>query len=142
MDERERHRMTLAGEIAKLLKYRSLRDALPPIKADGTAPFIVGLPEDTVGDLTRRAESLGGDAHLLILTRLSSGKVRLRVLRLSEDSKAITDLDDRNECAVSEDSTVEMLMSHIEVGQVLSYHAYDAETVIRFINDSVQPIPA
>jgi hypothetical protein len=35
-----------------------------------------------------------------------------------------------------------MLMQDIEVGDECAYDTYGATTVIRFINDSMQPIPA
>jgi hypothetical protein len=144
MDKRERLRLDLAGDIAKLLKFRSFRDLLPPLSPSGAIPFVVGLPDDTLHDLIRRAEEMGSNVHLVVLTRLGSpGRARLRVLRLSRaEGKAISDLDERYECAVSDDSTLAMLMEHIEVGEELTYHTYDSETVIGFINDSVQPIPA
>jgi hypothetical protein len=144
MDERELRRLHLTRDIAKLLKYRSLHAALPPLRADGIAPFVVGLPDDTLGFISGRVAELGGTAHLIVPTEPSMpGAARLRILRVSEsEHKPITDLNDRSECPVSEDSTLAMLLEDINVGDECTYYIYDTETVIRFINDSVQPIPA
>ena len=143
MDERERYRLAVARDVAKLRKHRSLRDALRPLLPDGTAPFIIGLPEDTLGFIAARTEALGGEAHLIVPAPSgASGTARLRILRIGRSTKEIAELDDHRECAVSQDSTLAILLDHIEVGEELTYYAYDAETVIRFINDSVQPIPA
>ena len=144
MDERERLRLRMAGEVAKLLRNRSLRDALPPLGADGSIPFVVGLPDDTLRDIISRAATLGSDAHVIVPSELAtSGPFRVRILRISEaPHKAITDLDESCECPVNEKSTLAMLMEHIEVGEQLKYYTFDSETVIRFLNDSVQPIPA
>lgn len=145
MDDRERLRLRLMGEVAKLLKNRSLRDALPPLRSDGSIPFVVGLPDDTLRDITGKAAALGGDAHVIIPSEpaVPGRPFRVRILRVSgAPHKEIADLDESRECAVDENSTLAMLMEHIEVGQQCTYYTYDAETVIRFINDSVQPIPA
>jgi len=48
-------------------------------------------------------------------------------------------LDESYEAAVDENSTLAMLMEAISVDQ--TFYVYDTETVIRFISDSVQPIP-
>jgi len=104
----------------------------------------VGLPDDTLREIASKVATLGGDAHLIVVHAQSdnTGPSRLQILRFSEgEHKEITDLDDSHECAVDENSTLAMLMEHIEVGQKLTYYTYDSETVIRFINDSVQPIP-
>jgi hypothetical protein len=144
MDDRERQRLQLAGEVAKLLKNRSRRDALPPLTSDRTIPFVVGLEDDTIRAIAERAATLGGDAHIIVPTELAaSGVSRVRILRITGGVyKQIADLDESRECAVEENSTLGMLMTCIEVGQQLTYHTYDTETIIRFINDSVQPIPA
>lgn len=143
MDKREQRRLRLAGEVMKLVRSRGFRDALPPLREDGTAPFIVALPDDTMRDIARRAEVLGGRAHMIVVDELSGQEgTRLRVLRIGPGDKAITELDDQRECPVNEDTTVDMLMRHIEVGGELTYHTYDSETVIRFLTDSVQPVPA
>ena len=44
MDEREQKRLRLVREVGKLLHLRSFRDALPPLREDGSRPFVVGLP--------------------------------------------------------------------------------------------------
>lgn len=144
MDDRERLRLRLAGEVAKLLKNRSMRDALPPLTSERTIPFVVGLEDDTLRAIAQRAATLGGDAHVIVPTELAaSGISRVRILRITGDvHKEIADLDESSECAVDENTTLGMLMTCIEVGQQLTYHTYDANTIIRFINDSVQPIPA
>lgn len=142
MDKREEYRLRLTSEVMKLVRNRGLRDALPPLREDGTAPFIVVLPDDTMRDIARRAAVLGGRAHLIVVDELSGEGTRLRVLRIDPGDKAITELDDQRECPVNEDTTLDMLMRHIEVGGELTYHTYDSETVIRFLTDSVQPVPA
>lgn len=144
MDDRERLRLRLTGEVAKLLKNRSLRDALPPLTIERTIPFVVGLEDDTLRSIAERAATLGGDAHVIVASQLpASGASRIRILRITGDVHTeIADLDESSECAVDENTTLGMLMTCMEVGQQLTYHTYDTETIIRFINDSVQPIPA
>jgi hypothetical protein len=144
VDDRERRRLQLTRDIAKLLMHRSLRDALPPLRADGTTPFIIGLPDDTLGYISGQVAHMGGTAHLIVPAEPATpDDVRLRILRVSESGhKPIAHLDGPGECPVSEDSTLAMLMEHIEVGDECTYYTYDTQTVIRFINDSVQPIPA
>lgn len=66
MDERGRYRLAVTGEVAKLLKHRSLRVTLPALLPDGTAPFVVGLPDDTLGYVAARAATLGAEAHLIV----------------------------------------------------------------------------
>lgn len=60
MDEREQKRLRLVREVGKLLLHRSFRDALPPLREDGSRPFVVGLPEDTLGQIAARVAALGG----------------------------------------------------------------------------------
>jgi hypothetical protein len=140
VDKRERLRLTLTHEVARLLRQPSVRAALPVLAA-GESPFIVGLDDDTMRDLRRRVMALGGAAHLVVLTPLASGKNRMKVLLFEESAhKEIAELDGVKECAVSEDSTLGMLMEVISVGQeVRTFYAYDSETMIRFLTDSVQP---
>jgi hypothetical protein len=93
--------------------------------------------------MTRRVSVFDGDAHVIVPSELATaGPFRIRILRFSGAHKDITDLDESTECPVDENTTLAMLMEHIEVGQVLAYYTYNSETVVRFINDSVQPIPA
>ena len=64
----------------------------------------------------------------------------MQVLRVTEcEDRPIGDLDESYEAAVGENSTLAMLMEAISVDQ--TFYVYDTETVIRFISDSVQPIP-
>ncbi|HYS31204.1 MAG TPA: hypothetical protein VEM58_02990 [Streptosporangiaceae bacterium] len=142
MDEREQERLRLAREVGKLLLHRSFRDALPPLREDGSRPFVVGLPEDTMKQITARVAALGGDAHLIVMTPTRTpGTERVQVLRVTEgENKPLGDLDESYETPVSEDSTLAILMDAIEVDQ--TFYVYATETVIRFISDSVQPIPA
>lgn len=142
MDERELERLRQMRLVGRLLLHRSFRDALPPLREDGSRPFIVGLPEDTLGQITARVDALGGDAHLIVMTRTHTPDTqRVQVLRVTEgEHKPLADLDDTCESPVSEDSTLAMLMDAIEVNQ--TFYIYPTETVIRFISDSVQPIPA
>jgi hypothetical protein len=145
MDEREQRRLQLVGELMRLAGNRELRHnfraMLPPLTGDGASPFIVGFPDDTLRDIRQRANVLGGSAHLVIVTELP-GSFRLRILRLSPGGKPIGDLDEDRDCPVSEDSTLEMLLQHIQVGGRVTYHTYDSDTVIRFLTDSVQDVPA
>lgn len=141
MDDREQERLRLTREAGKLLLHRSLRDALPPLRKDGSRPIVVGLPEDTLKQIIERVSALGGDAHLVVMTPTRTpGTGRVQVLRITEDEKALGDLDESRESAVGEDSTLAMLMAAMRVDQ--TYYVYSTETVIRFISDSVQPIPA
>lgn len=142
MDERERERLRLAREVGKLLLHRSFRDALPPLTQDGERPFVIGLPEDTLGEIAKRVATLGGDAHLIIMTPTHTpGTERVQVLRITEcEDRPIGDLDESCETPVEENSPLAMLMEAITVDQ--TFYVYDTETVIRFISDSVQPIPS
>jgi hypothetical protein len=142
MDEREQERLRLTREVGRLLLHRSFRDALPPLRADGSRPFIVGMPDDTMGQIAAHVAALGGDAHLLVMTPTRTpGAERVQVLRVTEgEGKPLGDLDESCEAPVSEDSTLAMLMEAISVDQ--TFYVYATETVIRFISDSVQPIPA
>jgi hypothetical protein len=142
MDDRERERLRLTREVGKLLLHRSFRDALPPLREDGSRPFVVGLPEDTLRQITERVASMGGDAHLIVMSPThNQGTERVQVLRVTEgENKPLHALDESHESPVSEDSTLAMLMDAIEVDQ--TFYVYPTEAVIRFISDSVQPIPA
>lgn len=142
MDEREQERLRLAREVGKLLLHRSFRDALPPLTQDGERPFVIGLPEDTMGEIAKRVAALGGDAHLIVMTPTHTpGAGRVQVLRVTEcEGRPIGDLDESCESAVNENSLLAMLMDAIRVDQ--TFYVYDTETVIHFISDSVQPIPS
>ncbi len=142
MDEREQKRLRLVREVGKLLLHRSFRDALPPLREDGSRPFVVGLPEDTLGQIAARVAALGGDAHLIVVTPAHTpGTGRVQVLRMTEgEHKSFGELDESREAPVSEDSSLAMLMNAIEVDQ--TFYVFPTEAVIRFISDSVQPIPA
>ncbi len=142
MDEREQRRLRLAAELMRFTRNRGLRDALGPLQDDGSAPFVVGLPDDTLGEIGRRAETLGGRAHLVVFDELGDGRKRVRLLLIGPSDKRIDELDEQCECAVNDETTLDMLMQHITVGEECTYHTYDSETVIRFLTDSVQPVPA
>lgn len=140
VDDREQERLRLTREVGKLLLHRSFRDALPPLREDGSRPFVVGLPGDTLGEIVERVAALGGDAHLIVMMPTNTpGAERVQVLRVTGDDKQLGDLDESCEAPVSEDSTLAMLMAAIKVNE--SFYIYPTETVIRFISDSVQPIP-
>jgi hypothetical protein len=79
MDERESQRLRLTREVMKLVRHRSLRDALPALRSDGTAPFVVALPDDSLGDLYQRAATVGGRVHVIIVDELAGGRARLRI---------------------------------------------------------------
>ncbi len=141
MDERESLRLKLTHQVARMLQSRSFRAMLPPLRS-GASTFLVGLPDDTMRDIGERVTSLGGCAHLLVLTEVENG-ARVQVLQVEESAKELSDLDDDRECAVNEDTSLEMFMSAIEVGDKLVFHVFDSETIVRFINDSVQlTVPA
>jgi hypothetical protein len=142
MDKREQRRQRLAADVMRLTRIRGFRDALIPLCDDGSAPFVVGLPDDTLGQIARRAETLGGRAHLVVFDELPDGVKRIRLLLIQPSIKRIDELDDQCECAVNDQTTLAMLMEHIEVGTEVTYHTYDSETVIRFLTDSVQAVPA
>ena len=117
-----------------------------PALRDRTSPIVVGLPDDTMAEISQRVATLGGAAHLVVMTPLDleSKNKRIRVLEVEECvSKDPAELDDATECAINEQTTLEMLVQMVEVGAVLTYYTYAHETIIRFINDSVQPaVPA
>jgi|SRR6185437_1196867 len=142
MDDREQARLQLGAAVMKLTRHRGFRDALVPLREDGIAPFVVGLLDDTLGEIGRRTDTLGGSAHLIVFDQLSGNRARLRILSIQPGRKPIAELDDQHDCLVNEDSTLEILMEHIEVGGELTYYAYDSETVIRFLTDSVARVPA
>jgi hypothetical protein len=143
VNTREAERARLAGEIAKLTRHRSVREVLRPLRQDGVAPFVVAFPEDTLGEIDHRARTVGGRAHVVVVDQLKgSTALRLRILRLDPSSKPIAELDEQKDCVVDDKSTVGMLLEHMEVGGALTYHTYDSDTVIRFLTDSVQPVPA
>jgi hypothetical protein len=78
----------------------------------------------------------------VVFDELPDGVKRIRLLLIQPSGKRIDELDDQRECAVNDQTTLAMLMEHIEVGTEVSYHTYDSETVIRFLTDSVQAVPA
>lgn len=73
-----------------------------------------------------------------------SGQRRIRSLLLQEcGHKPPCDVNDESEGIVNHDTTLAMFIEALEVGDQRVYYAYDSETIIRFINDSVQPpVPA
>ncbi len=124
-----------------MLQNRSLRTVLPPLR-NGASTFVVGLPDDTMLDISERVMLLGGCAHLVVLTELENC-ARVKVFLVEESVKDLRDLDDERECVVNGDTSLEMFMAAIEVGDQLVFHVYESETIVRFINDSVQPpVPA
>lgn len=141
MDKREQERLRLTREVGKLLLHRSFRDALPPLTEDGERPIVIGLPDDTMGEIAAQVAALGGDAHLIVMSPTRTpGAERVQVLRVTEcEDRAIADLDESREAPVGENSSLAMLMEAMRVDQ--TFYIYDTETVIRFISDSVQPIP-
>ncbi len=141
MDDRERLRLKLTHQVARMLQNRSLRTVLPPLR-NGASTFVVGLPDDTMLDISERVMLLGGCAHLVVLTELENC-ARVKVFLVEESVKDLRDLDDERECVVNGDTSLEMFMAAIEVGDQLVFHVYESETIVRFINDSVQPpVPA
>ncbi len=138
MDDRERLRLKLTHQIARMLQNRSFRAVLSPLR-DGTSSFVVGLPDDTMRDIGSRVSALGGWAHLVVVTELDDCS-RVQVFEVEEGQhKEICDLNDDHECAISNDTTLSMFMEAIKVGDVRVFHVYDFDTIVRFINDSVQP---
>jgi hypothetical protein len=96
VDDREQERLRLTREVGKLLLHRSFRDALPPLREDGSRPFVVGLLEDTMGQILERVAALGGEAHLIVVMPTSTpGAERVQVLRVTgDDDKQLGDLDE------------------------------------------------
>jgi hypothetical protein len=138
VDERERQRLKLTHQIARMLQNRSFRAVLSPLR-DGTSSFVVGLPDDTMHDIGQRVSALGGCAHLVVVTELEDGS-RVQVFEVEEGPhKEICDINDDDECAISDDTTLSTFMDAVQVGDVRVFHVYDFETIVRFINDSVQP---
>jgi hypothetical protein len=141
MDEREELRMRLAHELMKLTRHKDVRAALLPLGEDGLVPLVVALPEDTLAEISRRANVVGGRAHVVIIEKLGDGEARLRVLR-AEPALPIRELDGESDVPVSEDCPIGMLLQDMRVGQVKRYHSYDSATVLRFLSDRVEPVPA
>lgn len=143
MDEREKIRMQLTGAVAKLLKYRSFRDALPPLTADGEAPFIVGLLDDKMKTVNAMAARMGDAVHLVVPDAPHGDSVRVRVLRVTRqpDGPEPGELSD-DDCPVDENSTLAMLLNLLEVGGEITCHVYDHETMVQFVADGMQPVPA
>lgn len=144
MDKREQERMRLTREVGKLLLRRGFRELLIPLRKDGTRPFVVGLHDDTIRDIAARVAKVGGSAHLIVMAPSNTpGSDRVQVLRFTEcESKPIGDLDESCEAPVGEDSTLGMLMEVIKIDQELCFYVYDRETVIKFLSDTVLPVPA
>lgn len=142
MDKRERLRLQLASEVGKLLKNRSFRAGMEPLR-EGVVPFVVGLPDDTIGYIIKRAFTLGNRAYIFVITNLGdnmAGQRRIRSLLLQEcGHKPPCDVDEESEGIVNHDATLGMFIDALEVGERRVYYAYDSETIIRFINDSMQP---
>ena len=144
MDEHEQERMRLTHEVGKLLLRRGFRELLVPLRKDGGRPFVVGLPDDTIREIGALVAKVGGAAHLIVMSPSSTpGSDRVQVLRFTEcETKPIGDLDESSEAPVGEDSTLEMLMEVIKIDQELCFYVYDRETVIKFLSDTVLPVPA
>jgi hypothetical protein len=45
MEERETRRLHLGSELMKLTRSGRGRGMLPPLREDGVAPFVIGLPD-------------------------------------------------------------------------------------------------
>jgi hypothetical protein len=144
VDKREQERMRLTREVGKLLLRRGFREMLVPLRKDGTRPFVVGLPDDTIRELAGRVARVGGAAHLIVMSPSSTpGSDRVQVLRVSEcEAKPVAELDESCEAPVGEDSTLGMLMEIIKIDQELCFYIYDRETVVKFLSDTVLPVPA
>lgn len=145
MEEREHLRLRLAREVGKLLKNRSFRAAMEPL-TEGAAPFVIGLPDDTIAYLIGRVRDLGSRAYILVVSDLEDGDAgqwRIRSLLVQECAHNPCDVDGESEGIVSDDITLGTLMEVLAVGDRRTYYAFDLETIIRFITDSVQPpVPA
>lgn len=79
---------------------------------------------------------------MIIFDEMADGHVRLRVLRVGPDGRGIAELDGVTDMPVSEDATLGLLLDHMHVGSALRYHVFGSEAVIRYLNDSIQPVPA
>jgi hypothetical protein len=143
MDDQDKRRHHLATQVRKLaVRCGCGRPGIIPPLYGGHAPSIMGLPDDTVGSLTRQAVKLGGRAHLMVLDELPGDEVQLRVLWIERRNTPITDLDDQPSGRVNEDSTLSTLMQGMNVGEHLSLYTSESETLIRFLADSIQPAPS
>jgi hypothetical protein len=144
VDKHEQERLRLTHEVGKLLLRRGFRELLVPLRKDGSRPFVIGLPDDTMRDIAARVARVGGSAHLIVMSPSSTpGSDRVQVLRFTEcDPKPIGDLDESCEAPVGEDSTLGMLMEIIKIDQELCLYVYDRETVVKFLSDTVLPVPA
>ncbi|HLI41167.1 MAG TPA: hypothetical protein VKV35_05935 [Streptosporangiaceae bacterium] len=142
MDEQDRRRACLAGRVTKLAGGRDLRDALPPLHGTRTIPLIIGLPDDTLASSLRKAEKLGGHAHLIVLDELPGDRVRIHALHIEFGYKPVTERDDHPERPVPEDLELGMLIRNIEPGEEFTYNSWGSEAKMRFLASIVQPVPA
>jgi hypothetical protein len=142
MDERDRQRHRLAGEWRALTRRPSLRDALPQMCSVGGIPVIIGLPDDTLAGTIRRAEKLGGLAHLVMLEELPGDRVCLRVLHVKLAYRMAAEIDDQHDAALSEDLDLGTFLPDIQAAGEHVYSTWELQAVIRFLHGSTQPVPA
>ncbi len=140
MDERERRRMRLTGRASVLAGGRNLYDALP-LRGTERLPLIIGLPDDMVADSLRKAEKLGGRAHLIVLDELPGGKVRIRAFHIEFRYKPITGQDEQPEYPVPVNLELGMLMPTIGPDDELTYNIDGSEVKIELFASAVQPRP-
>jgi hypothetical protein len=141
MDERERRRARLAGRATALAGGRRLRDALPPLR--GTrSPVILALPDDTVAGSLRKAEKLGGRAHVLVLEEQPDDGLRIHLLRIELGYKPATEQDDQPERPAPEDLELSTLLRDTEPGGQSTFSSWESEAEVSFLTSIALPAPA
>lgn len=138
MEGQTKARALLTAKVGQMLKYRGLRDLLPPIAADGSSPFMVGLLDDTIRTVDASVRKLGGDAHVVmpLLPRAEDG-LRVLILRVTAGrGERVSVAFGRP--VLFEDIKLGTLTTLLRVGDGAVWHLPDHDTTFRFVNDSVQ----
>ena len=141
MDERARRRARLASRATTLAGGR-LRDALPPLRGTRTIPIILALPDDTVDGSLRKAEKLGGRAHLLVLEEQPDDRLRIHVLRIESGYKPATEQDDLPERPAPEDLELATLIRDTGPGEQSTFSSWESEAEVSFLASIALPAPA
>lgn len=119
-----------------------MRDALPALDEEGRAGIVIALAGDALGFLGRRAAVLGGRAHLVMVDHPGPGMTRLRILRAGPGDTAIGEPGGFPDRAVTQDAAIDLLIEDITVGSAVRCHTDRAGTVISYLTDAIQPVPA
>ena len=142
MDERVRRRARLASRATALAGGRRLRDALPPLRGTRTIPIILALPDDTVAGSLRKAEKLGGRAHVLVLEEQPDDRLRIHVLRIESGYKPATEQDDLPERPAPEDLELGTLIRDTAPGEQFTFSSWESEAEVSFLASIALPAPA